>query len=124
MGCSFLLLPCFPLHKRTIGPVVKRRGRIKGKERLAHTFQQKREGKESSKIRLAEIVTRVFPQQPPLFYHSIVQGSCGQRLQETGHGPGNGRALNEVSLPLKDVFRIRVETDDEASGHPKALTLD
>ena len=53
-----------------------------------------------------------------------MEGSCGRRLQESGHGPGDGSALNEVSLPLEDVFRIRVETDDEASRHPKALTLD
>src|SRR6185503_6353242 len=47
-----------------------------------------------------------------------------KRCQKTNHRQGNCTVANKVDLPLEDVFRIMIKSDNEPSHHFHSITLD
>jgi hypothetical protein len=76
-------------------------------------------------IRRAEIRRRlaVFV-QAPFALHAVEQGRRRRGLQDAGHGPRDGRALDELQLAIEDGLVVGIEADDEAAQHPQAAFLD
>src|SRR5262245_24158616 len=69
------------------------------------------------------IVPRALKEQSPFAIEPSPELSVGQRRQQTDHRKRNRALPNKLNLPLKDVIRIVVESDDEARHHFHTVAL-
>ena len=69
-------------------------------------------------------MVRGLGQQASFFLHAFIKGGARHGVQGIQQRPGNGGALNEFNLAIKDVVRVGVEADDESTRHPQPLFVD